>query len=344
MTTPKVSIIVPIYNVEQYLDRCMTTILNQTLKDIEIIMVDDGSPDNCPAMCNEYAKKDPRIKVIHKKNGGLGYARNSGMEVATGEYVAFVDSDDFVDVKMYETLYNKAKSMYLDTCYCSVNRYRSDGVTKDITRYHNEAYFTNREQVDKFLFGMLEGAGRYVDMSVWKAIYSREVINNNNITFVCEKDIASEDIFFHVDYLSQAKKVGYLPNPMYYYFVNTNSITTNYSERSFNAMIRMLYETESCLAKYYEPDEYKYTYYNNILRTVKLILKLEVSNNSKSRKEIIISLKNRFSDAIFQKITTANRYSSTLSCYEKVLLYLFKYNNYNSLYLLQITKSLIKNI
>lgn len=92
MENPKVSIIVPIYNVEKYLDRCMESLLNQTLEDIEIIMVDDGSPDNCPKMCDEYAKKDARIKVVHKKNGGLADARNAGLDVATGKYVAFVDS------------------------------------------------------------------------------------------------------------------------------------------------------------------------------------------------------------------------------------------------------------
>ena len=93
---PKVSIIVPVYNVEKYLDRCMESLLNQTLKDIEIILVDDGSPDNCPQICDEYAKKDSRVKVVHKVNAGLGYARNSGLDVASGEYVAFVDSDDYV--------------------------------------------------------------------------------------------------------------------------------------------------------------------------------------------------------------------------------------------------------
>jgi len=93
---PKVSVIVPIYNVEKYFERCMRSLLNQTLKEIEIILVDDESPDNCPAMCDEYAGTDNRVKVIHKKNEGLGFARNSGLEIATGEYVAFVDSDDFV--------------------------------------------------------------------------------------------------------------------------------------------------------------------------------------------------------------------------------------------------------
>ena len=97
----KVSIIVPVYNVEKYIDRCMKSLMNQTLHEIEIILVDDGSPDSCPQMCDEYAKQDTRVKVIHKENAGLGYARNSGLEIATGEYVAFVDSDDYVDTQMF---------------------------------------------------------------------------------------------------------------------------------------------------------------------------------------------------------------------------------------------------
>ena len=102
-------IIIPVYKVEKYLDKCMQSLINQTLKDIEIIMVDDGSPDRCPQMCDEYAKQDNRVKVIHQKNVGLGYARNSGLDVAFGEYVAFVDSDDFVDTMMFEIMYSRAK-------------------------------------------------------------------------------------------------------------------------------------------------------------------------------------------------------------------------------------------
>ena len=101
---PKVSVIVPIYNVEKYLDRCVTSIVNQTLHDIEIILVDDGSPDNCPQMCDEWAERDSRIRVVHKKNEGLGYARNSGMDLARGEYIAFVDSDDYVNENTYKKL------------------------------------------------------------------------------------------------------------------------------------------------------------------------------------------------------------------------------------------------
>ena len=105
----KVSVIIPIYKVEKYLSRCLDSVVNQTLDDIEIVLVDDGSPDSCPEICDRYAKKDSRIKVIHKKNEGLGYARNSGMLIATGEYIAFLDSDDYVSKDMYEKVYSELK-------------------------------------------------------------------------------------------------------------------------------------------------------------------------------------------------------------------------------------------
>ena len=103
---PKISIIVPIYNVEKYLDKCVSSILNQTFTDFELLLVDDGSPDRCGEMCDEYAKKDSRVKVIHRKNGGLSAARNSGIDAACGKYIGFIDSDDYIEENMYEHLYD----------------------------------------------------------------------------------------------------------------------------------------------------------------------------------------------------------------------------------------------
>ena len=122
----KLSIIVPVYNVEQYLDECIQSLLNQTLKNIEIILVDDGSPDNSPQMCDEYAKQDSRIKVIHKVNRGLGYARNSGLEISQGEYVTFIDSDDYIDLKAYKTVCELMDSENLDELRFSCNRFKND--------------------------------------------------------------------------------------------------------------------------------------------------------------------------------------------------------------------------
>ena len=107
-SNPKISVIVPVYKVEKYLDKCVESIVNQTYKNLEIILVDDGSPDNCPAMCDEWAEKDERIRVIHKENGGVSSARNAALEVATGDYIGFVDSDDWIEPDMYEYLFQNA--------------------------------------------------------------------------------------------------------------------------------------------------------------------------------------------------------------------------------------------
>lgn len=232
MNRAKVSIILPIYNVEKYLDRCMHSLLGQTLKDIEIIMVDDGSPDNCPQMCDEYAYKDSRIKVVHKRNGGLGYARNTGLAVATGEYIAFVDSDDFVDVKMYQSLYEKSQSENLDAIYCG------------FYEYFNEDAMNSRQEVDKYtlfedsecqqiLRGMLSPCGakgritKY-EMSVWHSIYKKDIFTTNNVEFCSEKELISEDIIFHIDFICHCKRIGFMPNKYYFYCLNETSLSKKY--------------------------------------------------------------------------------------------------------------------
>lgn len=110
---PTISVIVPVYNVEPYLRQCVDSILGQTFRDFELILVDDGSPDGCPAICDEYAKMDSRVKVIHKENGGLSSARNAGLDVAKGKYIAFVDSDDWIHPEMSETMQNRMQQHYL---------------------------------------------------------------------------------------------------------------------------------------------------------------------------------------------------------------------------------------
>ena len=113
MSSPLVTIVVPIYNVEKYLTRCVDSIINQTYQNLEIILVDDGSPDNCPRICDEYAKKDHRIKVIHKINAGLGMARNTGIENATGKYICFFDSDDYIYFNGKKGDWQKANTIIL---------------------------------------------------------------------------------------------------------------------------------------------------------------------------------------------------------------------------------------
>lgn len=222
---PKVSIIVPIYNVEKYLDRCMQTLINQTLQDIEIIMVDDGSPDNCPKLCDDYAKKDNRIKVIHKKNGGLSDARNAGLNIATGEYVAFIDSDDFTSKEAYETLYNKAKETNADIVYAGFTMHNSDGT-------ENKCFVLNQtwegKDIIPFIKSMIFDTKPDIDtiwMSVWNGIYKRNIIEKNNIRFLSEREYLSEDILFHTMLIPLCKKIVCIPYTFYHYCYNGISLT-----------------------------------------------------------------------------------------------------------------------
>lgn len=251
MKIPKVSIIVPIYNVEKYLDRCMNSLVNQTLKEIEIIMVDDGSPDNCPKMCDEWAKKDSRIKVVHKKNGGLGYARNSGLDVATGEYVAFVDSDDFVKTDMYEVLYNNVEKENADTIYCGFYKYWNDKTIKEFRNVDQLTVFEGQDLIDfslDFVGSPVEKKKDWkYEMSVWHSLYSNEIIQRHNIHFRSEREILSEDIVFQELYLPNSQKTLYLPEPYYYYcFDNNESLThASYDASRYTrtlALYKCLYE------------------------------------------------------------------------------------------------------
>lgn len=227
---PKISIVIPVYNVEKYLDKCVQSARNQTLQDIEIILVDDESSDGCPQLCNEYAKQDGRIKVVHKKNGGLGFARNSGLEVATGEYVTFLDSDDFVDLHTYEHLYNIAKAENLDALYYKFERFVDEDKVKEaeicnkITKYENDN--VKELMLDIIASEPSEKVDHKVQCSSCTAMYRMDIIKQNNVRFHSERELISEDLIFNLDYLKYANKVAFNNGTHYHYRVNPTSLTS----------------------------------------------------------------------------------------------------------------------
>ena len=239
----KVSIIVPCYGVEKYLDRCMETLVNQTLKDIEIILVDDGSPDRIPEMCDEWAKKDCRIKVIHKQNGGLGFARNSGIEVATGAYIAFVDSDDYVRKDAYQLYYEAAINNEADVVFGGINTETQPGVwNQNYTPAHREVL--DKEQTWEYAKDMVAclphvKQEKKNSMSVWHSIYKASIIRDNNIRFLSEREIASEDLPFQLMYLRRANKTVLIPEALYYYCLNGGSLTTTFKKEKFNRFCQL---------------------------------------------------------------------------------------------------------
>lgn len=222
----------------------MDSLLNQSLKDIEIVMVDDESPDHCPQLCEDYKAQYPNVKVVHKKNGGLGFARNSGLEVCEGEYVAFIDSDDFVDVHMFEDLYGYASKNNLDACFCGYNVYKDEQHIRQRQEKADYEVCGGREAVDGVLMDMVGAAPSYhsdvkILSSMWKGIYSTKIIKEHKLQFVSEREFIAEDIMFHIDFLPCANKVGFVPGCYYYYCDNGTSLTRSYRSDRFK---RELYQ------------------------------------------------------------------------------------------------------
>ena len=203
-----ISIIVPIYKSEFYIKKCVNSLIKQTYKNIEIILVDDGSPDNCPTICDEFGKKDKRIKVIHQKNSGVSTARNVGIDAANGKYIAFVDSDDWIPLNAMEVLYSGIVQNDTDLCY---------GAIKEINIFNDKILeiVPNKNIGMKDAFSLLEYIKKMFKTPVGK-LFKRDLINDNNIRF--DKDIKfHEDTIFLYRYLQKCDKLSSVSNVTYCY-------------------------------------------------------------------------------------------------------------------------------
>lgn len=210
----KVSVIIPVYNVEKYIRQCLESVINQTLKDIEIIIINDGTRDNSMEIVEEYIS-DERIKIINKKNGGLSSARNTGILVAQGKYICFIDSDDFIEKSMIEELYNIIEEKNFDVVDSDIFLY--DNKTHEIKERKNKEYL----KIEKGLI-LWE---RY-NVEVWNKIYRKSFLLDNNIFF--EEGIIHEDDLFSIKILSSTNKIGHINKSFYYYRINrSGSIMTD---------------------------------------------------------------------------------------------------------------------
>lgn len=214
MQEPLISVIVPVYKVEPYLDRCVESIVNQTYKDLEIILVDDGSPDNCPAMCDAWAEKDSRIKVIHKENGGLSDARNVGMSLASGELMGFVDSDDWISPDMYQLLYHRMLESDSDISACGVEMVFEDGSSSRMLTKLGECVLSTEDAMRAII------EESWLKQPVWHKLYRRETIQN--IPFPVGK--YHEDVFWSYQAVGSAKSVSVFDTPCYFYTQRSESI------------------------------------------------------------------------------------------------------------------------
>ena len=214
LTNNLISVIVPVYKVEAYLDRCVQSIIDQTYADLEIILVDDGSPDNCPAMCDAWAERDGRIRVIHKENGGLSDARNAGMAAATGEYIAFVDSDDWIAPEMFERLVKALQIDGSDIAACTVEMVWEDNTPSQLLTVQMNGVLDRQEAQKALLEESL------LKQPVWYKIYRRDKIKD--IAFEVGK--YHEDVYWSYQAIGNANRVSLIDYIGYFYFQRPGSI------------------------------------------------------------------------------------------------------------------------
>lgn len=238
MESAAISVVIPVYNVEDYIERCMGSVLNQTINNIEIILVDDGSPDKCPEICDSYQTKDTRIKVIHKKNGGLASARNAGMRVASGKYLFFLDSDDWLELDGLESLYIIAEEQQVDFVKYRAIRTGWPGMEENTpcmvepVRELRHGYY-NKAQIIEEVYPRLLATPQLTMGAVvgaWGALYNLDFLKKNKIEFYEEVKF-SEDLIFSANVVRAANSFYFVDKPgVYHYFYNAKSISKSFRE------------------------------------------------------------------------------------------------------------------
>jgi len=250
-----ISVIVPIYKTEKYLKRCIESIINQTYTDMEILLVNDGSPDNCGSICDEYSEKDDRIKVIHKENGGVSSARNVGLDMAEGEYISFVDSDDFIKSNMIEVLMSNMLSTQSDLVICNYENLYENNRVKIRSDYENRVFESIYEFEKLFVYyyykaGIIDGPCNKLYKSVMCGRFDEKLHNG-------------EDGFFILEYLKKCNRISVINNVLYtYQHINPESATMKYKDNYFEICELILSITEDfCIENFSSSFDVKELYF-----------------------------------------------------------------------------------
>ncbi len=258
-----ISIIIPVYKVEKYLEKCIQSVINQTYENLQIILVDDGSPDNCGKICDEYAKKDHRIEVIHKSNGGLSDARNKGLEIAKGEYIGFVDSDDYIEADMYEVLYNLLKQYNADVSICNFYTVSQEKIA--IKNADNGIKEYNRIEILKEIL-----LDNNIQSYAWNKLYKKDLFDE--IKYPVGKKY--EDIGTTFYLLEKCNKVVVTGKPEYYYINRQDSIVNNVTETTITDYIELIMQRYDYIEENIkELSSYNKDYLKRILKTAEQDIK-----------------------------------------------------------------------
>lgn len=346
MSQPKVSIIVPVYNAEKYLDKCINSLRNQTLTDIEIILVDDSSADSSYELCKKAAEADSRIKVIHKVNEGAGKARNTGLEVATGKYIGFVDSDDFVEEEMYKTLWEKAEKYGSDLVMSGIvfvdgNMFSRTGDCERKVYFEKDTHFETEESLRELRMGIVGSTPDDADdsrygMGTVKNLFKNEIIKQNNIVYQSERETFSEDATFMVDYISCIKKATGIPQAFYNYCRNGESVSKSYKKDRFEKCLVFAQEIEKKFKKDIEPEIYRVYIYRFWQAVCRVLCSQEIMHACDNKVKYA-DLKKRLEEVCTHDLTVKALKAypiNSLPLKQRVFAYAVKYRMYRLMKLL----------
>lgn len=250
----KISIVIPVYNVEKYICKCIDSVLSQTLKEFEIILVDDGSTDNSGTICDEYALKDNRIKIIHKNNGGVSDARNTGMDLAEGEFMLFVDSDDWIEHGTVEYLYNKIVENQSDIVVCS---HCCDYTNNNYSIYKDllDETFQSRQEIAEAIYKMDNIS---VFNMVWNKLYRTSIIKNNHLCFIVD-GMPGEDLLFNCDYFKYVNKASFISQRLYHYVREDEDTLVSKHKIDLFSKVQIFSNARKSLYNYYNMINGKYS-------------------------------------------------------------------------------------
>lgn len=310
-----VTVVVPIYNVEKYLNRCLDSIIKQTYGNLEIILVDDESPDDCPRMCEEWAKKDERIKVVHKKNEGLGMARNTGIENATGEFICFFDSDDYIDIDTIKKTYYRAINDDADIVMFGLNSVDSFGnvLSSEVPNTDKELY-VDEEIINFIVPNMIAadpdtGKKLNLNMSSSGRLFSMELIIKNCWRFVSEREYISEDFYSLLDLYKYVKRVSIIREALYYYCYNSTSLSHSYNSDRFKRVCECHKAMISICNNNGYPEQVKICldsqYIGSVICTMKLLI-MSTSNKKEKKRYIYNIVNDAYLQCIIKKMNINN--------------------------------------
>lgn len=288
---PKVSVVVPCYNVEAYLPEMIDSLLAQTLRDIEIILVDDGSPDRSGAICDSYAQKDSRIRVIHKKNGGVGAARNDGLDIACGEWVIFCDSDDYLEPEALERTVEAGEASGADVVFGDVTLVFDD--RKELAVFYKNEFVTDdRAKIDQLIaadfykyycFDPPAGGPAFGYGGPWNKLVRRQLLLDSGIRFDLRVKGIFDDLIYTAYVFAAASRVAYVHVPMYGYRQLDGSITHSFKAELLQIDQAIFTAWQEFMAVHGKDGQFQKPYYANVLRRLKASLGLYFFNGKNEK-------------------------------------------------------------